>query len=112
MLYFKNTKFNINGVNGVSSLQNRDIFFFRRLPWKIYSLKRNSNSLIKGSYTLSERLTLYLTDIGRHCDPDGARTSLLYIVPRCQIFLTICSDYKGSPQTPLERRHCWRYIHL
>ena len=36
----------------------------------------SQNSLIKGSYTLSEKLTLYLTDIGRHCDPDGARTSL------------------------------------
>ena len=29
MLYFKNTKSNINGKNGVSSLQNRDIFFFK-----------------------------------------------------------------------------------
>ena len=111
MLYLKNTKFNINGVNGVSSLQSRDIFFFSRLPWKISSLKSNSNSLIKGSYTLSERLTLYPTDIGRHCHQDGAQTSLLYIVPRCQIFPTIRPDYKGSPQTNSGRRHCWRYIH-
>ena len=35
MLYFKKTKSNINGINGVSSLQNRDIFFFKMLTWKI-----------------------------------------------------------------------------
>ena len=58
MLYFKNTKSNINGKNGVSSLQNRDIFFFKMLTWKVSSLKSNSNSLIKVSYTLSVRVIL------------------------------------------------------
>ena len=58
MLYFKNTKSNINGINGVSSLQNRDVFFFKMLSWKISSLKSNSNSLIKVSYTLSVRVIL------------------------------------------------------
>ena len=58
MLYFKNTKSNINGINGVSSLQNRDVFFFKMLTWKISSLKSNSNSLIKVSYTLSVRVIL------------------------------------------------------
>ena len=41
-----------------SSLHNRDIFFFKMLPWQISSLKSNHNSFIKGGYTLSVRLIL------------------------------------------------------